>query len=170
MIKVIVAYTIAALFLSLLNAKIPIFSWRYFYKWQEKTYLRRFCDTFFPAVIGFLILLGINEYREATRPNIIEQSLINNEQEYVFMYGIDEIEDADMAFEIKQGYTSAQIRNLVLKILRDQTYESIVPDISDRLDVSYENGEYIIMDGDGNIGKVTTYDMKFGVLLKFYWN
>lgn len=170
MIKVIVAYTIAALFLSLLNAKIPIFSWRFFYKWQEKTYLRRFCDTFIPAVIGFLILLGINEYREATSPNIIEQSLINNEQEYVLMYGIDEIGDADMAFEIKQGYTSAQIRNLVLKILRDQTYESIVPDISDRLDVSYENGEYIIMDGDGNIGKVTTYDMKFGVLLKFYWN
>ena len=170
MLKVIGAYTIAAFFLSLINVKIPIFSRRYIYKWQEKTYLKRFCDTFFPAVIGFLILLGINEYKEATSPNIIEQSLINNEQEYVFMYGIDEIGDADMAFEIKQGYTSAQIRNLILKIIRDQSYKSIVPNMSDSHDVSFENGEYIIIDGDKNIGKVTTYDMKFGVLLKFYWN
>lgn len=169
MVKVIVAFIIADFILSLIRVKIPIFT-RYGKKWEQKTYLQRFSEGFFPVLIVFLIALGINEYHEATTPNSIEQSLINNEQEYVFMYGIDEIEDADMVFEIKEGYSSAQICNLILKIMRDQSYKSIVPDMSDNHDVAFENGEYIIMDGDKNIGKVTTYDMKFGVLLKFYWN
>ena len=40
--------------------------------------------------------------------------------------------------------------------------------VGDALNVYAEGEAYVIMDGDKKIGKVTTFDRKFDVVLRFY--
>ena len=58
----------------------------------------------------------------------------------------------------------------ICKIISSICKEDYIHKGSDDLNVYAEEEEYVIMDGDVNIGKVTTVDRKFGVILRFYWN
>ena len=90
--------------------------------------------------------------------------LIDGEIEYTFSSNEKDVGDGDIAFEIKQGQSPDQICKIIADIC------SALQRGSDNLDVHMEDGEYIIMDGNVKIGRVTTFDSKFGEWLRFYWN
>lgn len=113
-------------------------------------------------------MIGISVYyqRENNIPTGFEQMLIDGEAEYLAVFGEDYDGDADVAFEIKQGHSPDKICKIISSICR----EDYIRKDSDNLNVYADGEEYVIMDGDVNIGKVTTVDRKFGVVLRFYWN
>ena len=173
MLQVIIIFIIADIIVSLLYVKFPFFSQRFMVfrpgtiqKWEQKSYIRRFCECFFPALVVFLICISINYHHESNSPTGFEQMLIDGEAEYLAVFGEDYDGDADAAFEINQGYSSGEICKIISRICR----EDYISKGSDNLDVYAEGEEYVIMDGNVTIGKVTTFDRKFGVVLRFYWN
>ncbi|MDE6214172.1 MAG: hypothetical protein K2M70_11945 [Lachnospiraceae bacterium] len=170
MVKVIIAFTIADLVLSLIYAKIPLFTrvWHFkrWERWEQKTYFQRFSESFFSVLIGFLICLAINYYHEVNNPTGFEQMLIDGDAEYLVVFGDEYVGDADVALEIKQGHSPDKICKIISSICK----EDYIQKGSDTLKVYVEGDEYVIMDGDKKIGKVTTFDRKFGVVLRFYWN
>ncbi len=165
MVKVIIAFIIADFVLSLIRVKIPVFT-RYGKKWEQKTYFQRFSEGFFPVLIVFLIGLSINYYHEVNNPTSYEQMLIDGDAEYLVVFGDDYIGDADVALEIKQGHSPDSICKIISNICK----EDYIHKGGEALNVYADGEEYIIMDGDVNIGKVATLNRKFGVVLRFYWN
>ena len=173
MLQVIIIFIIVDIIVSLIYVKVPFFSLRYLAfrpgtvkRWEEKSYIRRFCECFFPALAVFLVCFSIGYYHEINSPTGYEQMLIDGEARYLAVFGEDYDGDADVAFEIKQGYSSGEI----CKIISDICREDYIRKGSDNLNVYAEGEEYVIMDGNVNIGKVITVDRKFGVVLRFYWN
>ena len=170
MIKVIIVFIIADLVLSLIYAKIPIFTrvWHFkrWERWEQKTYFQRFSESFFSVLIGFLICLAINHYHEVNNPTGFEQMLIDGDAEYLVVFGDEYVGDADLALEIKQGHSRDNICKIISKICK----EDYIQKGSNALNVYTEGEAYIIMDGTVKIGKVTTFDRKFGMVLRFYWN
>ena len=173
MLQVIIIFIIVDIILSLLHVKIPFFSQRYMIfrpgtvqKWEHKSYIRRFCECFFPALAVFLICISVNYHHEKNSPTDYEQMLIDGEAEYLVVFGEDYDGDADVAFEIKQGYSPDKICKIISSICR----EDYIHRGSDNLNVYVDGEEYAITDGNVNIGKVTSFDRKFGVVLRFYWN
>ena len=170
MVKVIIVFIIADLVLSLIYAKVPLFTrfWniRRLERWEQKSYFRRFSESFFFVLIGFLVCLAINHYQEVNNPTGFEQMLIDGDAEYLVVFGEEYLGDADVALEIKQGHSPDKICKIISKICK----EDYIQKGSDALNVYADEDEYVIMDGDKKIGKVTTFDRKFGVVLRFYWN
>lgn len=120
MVKVIIVFTIADLVLSLIYAKIPLFTrvWRY-KRWEQKTYFQRFSESFFSVLIGFLICLAINHYHEVNDPTGFEQMLIDGDAEYLVVFGEEYVGDADVALEIKQGHSRDDICKIISKICKE---------------------------------------------------
>ena len=173
MMKMIIIFIIVDAILSLIYVKIPFHTQRYLAfrqdaikKWEQKSYIRRFCECFFPVLVVFLIGLTLNYRHESNTPTGFEQMLIDGEAEYLAVFGEDYDGDADAAFEIKQGQSSDKICEIISSICR----EDYIHKGSDNLNVYAEGENYVIMDGNVNVGKVTTIDRKFGVVLRFYWN
>ena len=173
MLKVIIIFIIVDVIVSLLYAKIPFYTQRYLAfrpdaikRWEQKSYIRRFCESFFPVLVVFMIGISVYYQRENNIPTGFEQMLIDGEAEYLAVFGEDYDGDADVAFEIKQGHSPDKICKIISSICR----EDYIRKDSDNLNVYADGEEYVIMDGDVNIGKVTTVDRKFGVVLRFYWN
>ena len=173
MVKAIIAFIIADFAVSLLHIKIPFHSQRFLIfrpgavkSWEQKSYIRRFCECFFLSLAVFMICLLANYYHEVNNPTDFEQMLIDGEAEYLVVFGDEYIGDADTALEIKQGHSPDKISKIISNICK----EDYMHKGSESLYVYAEGDEYIIMDGDVNIGKVTTLDRKFGVVLRFYWN
>lgn len=172
MVKVIIVFIIADLVLSLIYAKVPLFTFTRFWhskrweRWEQKTYFQRFSESFFSFLIGFLICLAVNHYHEVNNPTGFEQMLIDGDAEYLVVFGEEYVGDADVALEIKQGHSPDKICKIISKICK----EDYIQKGSDAQNVYTEGEAYIIMDGDKKIGKVTTFDRKFGVVLRFYWN
>lgn len=164
MAKVIIGFIIADFVLSLICAKIPLFT-RNSKRWEQKTYFRRFSEGFFPVLIVFLICLFIDYYHEVNNPTGFEQMLIDGDAEYLVVFGDDYVGDADVALEIKQGHSPDRICKIISSICK----EDYIHKGSDALNVYAEGEEYVIMDGNVNIGRVTTFDRKFGMVLRFYW-
>lgn len=173
MLQVIIIFIIADVILSLIYVKVPLFSQRYMIfrpgtvkRWEQKSYIRRFCECFFPVLAVFLIGISVNYHHEINSPTGYEQMLIDGEAEYLAVFGEDYDGDADAAFEIRQGHSHDEICKIISSICR----EDYIRKGSDHLNVYAEGEEYVIMDGKVNIGKVTTFDRRFGVVLRFYWN
>lgn len=173
MMKMIIIFIIVDAILSLIYVKVPFHTQRYLIfrpdaikKWEQKSYIRRYCECFFPVLVVFLICISVNYYHENNTPTGFEQMLIDGEAEYLAVFGEDYDGDADAAFEIKQGQSSDKICEIISSICR----EDYIHKGNDNVNVYAEGGEYVIMDGNVNIGKVTTIDRKFGVVLRFYWN
>lgn len=171
MIKMIIVFIIVDAILSLIYIKVPFHSQRYLVfrpdaikKWEQKSYIRRYCECFFAVLAVFLICISVNYYNEVNNPSSFEQMLIDGEIEYTFSSNEKDVGDGDIAFEIKQGQSSDQICKIIADIC------GVLQRGSDNLDVHMEDGEYIIMDGNVQIGRVTTFDSKFGEWLRFYWN
>lgn len=173
MLQVIIIFIIVDIILSLLYVKIPFFSQRYMIfrpgtvqKWEQKSYIQRFCECFFTALAVFIICISVNYHHEINSPTDYEQMLINGEAEYLAVFGEDYDGDADVAFEIKQGHSPDKICKIIASICS----EDYIHKERDNLNVYAEGEAYVIMDGNVNIGKVTTIERKFGVVLRFYWN
>ena len=173
MLKVIMVFIIADVILSLLYVKIPFHTQRYLAfrpdvikRWEQKSYIRRFCECFFPVLVVFMIGIFVNYQRENNSPTGYEQMLIDGEAEYLAVFGEDYDGDADAAFEIKQGHSPDKICKIIASICR----EDYINKSSDNLNVYAEGEGYVIMDGNVDIGNVTTVDRKFGVVLRFYWS
>lgn len=165
MIKVIIAFTIADFVLSCIRMYIPLFTWNG-RKWEERSHFQRFSNGFSPVLIGFLICLFINYYQEINNPTSYEQMLIDGDTEYFVVFGDEYIGDADNAFEIKKGNS----RDDICEIISDICNEDYIKKGGKFLNVITEGENYIIMNATEKIGKVTTVDRKFGVVLRFYWN
>ena len=173
MLQVIIIFIIVDVIVSLLYVKIPFFNQRFLIfrpgtvkRWEQKSYIRRFCECFFPVLVVFLIGISIHYHHENNSPTGFEQMLIDGGAEYLAVFGEDYDGDADVAFEIKSG----QSPDKICKIISDICREDYIRKGSDNLNVYAEGEEYVIMDGNVNIGKVITVDRKFGVVLRFYWN
>lgn len=164
MVKVIIAFIIADFVLSFIRMYMPLFTWNG-KKWQEQSHFQRFSNGFFPVLIGFLICLFINYYQEINNPTSYEQMLIDGDAEYFVVFGDEYVGDADIALEISRGHSPEKICKIIARICK----EDYVAKGGDALNVFAEGENYVIMDGDVQIGNVDTVDRKFGVVLRFYW-
>ena len=101
MIKVIIGFAIGAAILSLLSMIVPFgVPATQQKKWENQTYLQRFCSTFLGPLIFFVLILGVLGYRENHLPDSIEQAIQRNEIEYALVTDLDEIEGYDIVYMI----------------------------------------------------------------------
>lgn len=163
MIKAIIGFALAALVLSLINMKIPLFHRRNVLRWEKQTCLQRFCSTFFPSLIVFVICVMIFSYRNTNSPSDMEQKLESGELNYYLVTDAEEIGEADIVFEIKKDSDSGAICKIIPTICKEYNLTE------GTVRVSAENGEYIIRENNVPIGNVTVSEKEFGLLLKFKW-
>ncbi len=135
-------------------------------KWKRESYFQRFIGIFFVGTIIGLISFGIGYYHDIHNPTGFEQMLLDGVAEYLVVVDDEYVGDADNAFEIKKGHS----RDDICEIISDICNEDYINKGGKFLNVSTEGENYIIMNANGKIGKVTTVDRKFGVVLRFYWN
>lgn len=161
--KAIMAFILADLCLSLIAVKIPLFRQHNSKKWEEETYLQRFCYCFFPSLIGFLLCVAVYSYKSANEPNSMEKALESGEWKYVLVTDINEIGDADIVYEISKGKDENEISQIIADICR--TLEKT----SDQVEVYFEYTVFMIKDHNVIIGNVAVSEKKYGMLLKFRW-
>ena len=117
--------------------KIPLFG-RHSKRWEEQNYAQRFGGIFFPTFIALVVIFLFNEYKTAQLPTLNEEMLMNG-AEYCLVTDLNEIGDADYAYEIKSGSSQEEICGIISSICIDLKRED------DFVNVRYENGEYIII-------------------------
>lgn len=130
--------------------KIPLFG-RHSKRWEEQNYAQRFGGIFL-----------FNEYKTAQLPTLNEEMLMNG-AEYCLVTDLNEIGDADYAYEIKSGSSQEEICGIISSICIDLKRED------DFVNVRYENGEYIIINNGITIGRAVIKDKATTDLLKIYF-
>lgn len=162
MIKVVIGFAIGAAILSLLSMIVPFgVPATQQKKWENQTYLQRFCGTFLGPLIFFVLILGVLAYRENHLPDSIEQAIQRNEIEYALVTDLDEIEGYDIVYMINKDSKSEQITQIIQRICQDLEMGN------GQLDVSYEKNIYSVTKNGEDIGKVTVFKRKDVSLLKF---
>lgn len=162
MLKVIIIFTLADICLSLVSIKIPLFR-RNSKRWEEETYLQRFCNSFFVPLIVFVFLVMINSYRDAASPSRAEKMLNNDEVKYYLISDVNKIGNADIVYEIKKGTGQEEICAIISSICKELNKGS------DDVYAYYEKEEFIIMDNGLYIGKAAISEIRYGTLLRFIW-
>ena len=105
--------------------------------------------------------LLFNEYKTAQLPTLNEEMLMNG-AEYCLVTDLNEIGDADYAYEIKSGSSQEEICGIISSICIDLKGED------DLVNARYENGEYIIISNGITIGRAVINDKATTDLLKIY--
>ena len=124
--------------------KIPLFG-RHSKRWEEQNYAQRFGGIFSGIHCACSYLL-FNEYKTAQLPTLNEEMLMNG-AEYCLVTDLNEIGDADYAYEIKSGSSQEEICGIISSICIDLKGED------DLVNARYENGEYIIISNGITIGR-----------------
>ena len=150
MIKVIFYFLLVSIGAGLVQMKIPLFG-RHSKRWEEQNYAQRFGGIFFPAFIALVVIFLFNEYKTAQLPTLNEEMLMNG-AEYCLVTDLNEIGDADYAYEIKSGSSQEEICGIISSICIDLKRED------DFVNVRYENGEYIIINNGITIGRAVIND------------
>lgn len=161
MIKVIFYFLLVSIGAGLVQMKIPLFG-RHSKRWEEQNYAQRFGSIFFPAFIALVVIFLFNEYKTAQLPTLNEEMLMNG-AEYCLVTDLNEIGDADYAYEIKSGSSQEEICGIISSICIDLKRED------DFVNVRYENGEYIIISNGITIGRAVINDKATTDLLKIYF-
>lgn len=74
--------------------------------------------SFFPAFIALVVIFLFNEYKTAQLPTLNEEMLMNG-AEYCLVTDLNEIGDADYAYEIKKRkLTRGDLRNYIKYMYR----------------------------------------------------
>ena len=150
LIKVIFYFLLVSIGAGLVQMKIPLFG-RHSKRWEEQNYAQRFGGIFF-----------FNEYKTAQLPTLNEEMLMNG-AEYCLVTDLNEIGDADYAYEIKSGSSQEEICGIISSICIDLKGED------DLVNARYENGEYIIISNGITIGRAVINDKATIDLLKIYF-
>lgn len=116
----------------------------------------------FPAFIALVVIFLFNEYKTAQLPTLNEEMLMNG-AEYCLVTDLNEIGDADYAYEIKSGSSQEEICGIISSICIDLKGED------DLVNARYENGEYIIISNGIKIGRAVINDKATIDLLKIYF-
>jgi hypothetical protein len=146
---------------SLIQMKVPLFG-RNHKRWEKQNYIQRFSSVFFPIFIALVILFLFNEYKTAQSPTMNEQMLMNGTK-YCLVTDLNEIGDADFAYEIKSETSQDNICEIISEICKD------LKKGNDSVYARYENGEFIIVSDNITIGRVDIYDKTTTTLLKIYF-
>lgn len=162
MIKMIIAFMIGDLLLSLLATKIPLFR-RNSKKWEQETHVQRFSTVFFLPLIVFIIIVMIQNYNASGSPSDYEKMLERGEMDYFLVTAASEIGNADIVYEIKKEAG----QNEICEIISDICME--LNKAGSGVYVYMENGEYIIRDNEVSVGRVIVSEKEYGKLLKFMW-
>ena len=128
---------------------------------RTQNYAQRF-GGIFPAFIGACSYLLFNEYKTAQLPTLNEEMLMNGAG-IVWPTDLNEIGDADYAYEIKSGSSQEEICGIISSICIDLKGED------DLVNARYENGEYIIISNGITIGRAVINDKATIDLLKIYF-
>ena len=164
MLQAILAFTLFVFFLSLLNMVVPLSARVNGKQWENQTYKQRFCSSFFPVVIVFILIMVVNDYRRTHTPSFVEEMLENGQIEYIITHN-EKFEYADLLCEIKKDSSQEDICRIITDICKAREMGS------DSLNVYYDGERYyVIMDDKVRIGKVTTSELRFGTLLVFTWS
>ena len=89
--------------------------------------------------------------------------MLMNGAEYCLVTDLNEIGDADYAYEIKSGSSQEEICGIISSICIDLKRED------DLVNARYENGEYIIISNGITIGRAVINDKATTDLLKIYF-
>ena len=114
MIKVIFYFLLVSIGAGLVQMKIPLFG-GHGKRWEEQNYAQRFGGIFFPAFIALVVIFLFNEYKTAQLPTLNEEMLMNG-AEYCLVTDLNEIGDADYAYEIKSGSSQEEICGIISSI------------------------------------------------------
>lgn len=162
MFNVIIGFVMGVVILSLLSMIVPFgVSALHQKKWENQTYLQRFCSTFFGPLIFFVLCLGVFEYKESHLPDYMEQAVQRNEVEYALVTDLNEIEGYDIVYMINKDIEPEQIIKIIQSICQDLGIEN------DQLDISYKNNIYLIVKNEEKIGQASVFKRKHVSLLKF---
>lgn len=162
-IKVVLAFSACVFVLALISMKVPLFVKPYRYEdWKKKNPLQRFSIAFFVPVIGFVVALLINGYKQNNSPSSFERMLISGEWEYCMIIDGREEHQTNTIYEVRAGLKPEDICLLIAKICTEL-------EKGEAISVTFVEDKYVIADQNGAVGTVIYSDEKYGTFLYFYF-
>lgn len=162
MIKLLAVFIAVDILFSTASVKVPIFRVDS-KRWGKETGIQRFCKSFFPPLIVFLIIITAIEVKENTAISDAEKMLEQGESQYFLISDPEEIKGADLVYEVNRDLVPEEVCAII-----EEIYKKILKE-SSNAKVTYNGNNYYIKNNGILSGEVITSKKKYGMYLYFTW-